>query len=186
MEYTKIIGIDPGSSGGIAIFSKSGLGCSKMPMIEVRKNGHKRMRTNEKKFAAMLTEQKRDYRPIIFIEKVQAWLSDTDKPGKRFNIQKMLANYETLLTAIRMSGIPMIEVPPRTWQNYLSLGKKGMEKEERKKSYQRAAQSYYPETKATLWNSDAICLVHFGRMKNKFDPSWIKEQTNEQPEQQTF
>lgn len=180
MEYTKIIGIDPGSSGGIAIFSKSGLGCSKMPMIEVRKNGHKRRRTDEQKFAAMLTEQKIDYNPIIFIEKVQAWISDTDAPGKRFNIQKMLANYETLLTVIRMSGIPMIEVPPRTWQNYLSLGKKGMEKAERKKVYLKYAQFSFPETKVTLWNSDSICLVQFGRMKNKFDSEWIKEQLRNQ------
>lgn len=180
MEFTKIIGIDPGSSGGIAIYSKSGLGCSKMPMIEVRKNGNKRRRTDVQKFAAMLTEQKRDYTPIIFIEKVQAWLSDTDKPGKRFNIQKMLANYETLLTVIRMSGIPMIVVPPRTWQRYLGLVKKGVEKSERKKIYQRAAQSYHLETKATLWNSDAICLVQFGRMKNKFDSEWIKEQLKNQ------
>jgi hypothetical protein len=186
MEYDKIIGIDPGASGGIAIYSKSGLGCSKMPMVEVHKNGHKRNRTDIEGLATIFADQKKDYRPIVFIEKVQAFGSDTDAPGKRFNIQKMLANYEALLTVIKMSGIPMIEVPPRTWQSYLGLVKKGVEKSQRKKIYQRAAQSYYPTTKATLWNSDAICLVQFGRMKNKFDPDWIKDQINEQEEQLIF
>lgn len=155
-------------------------------MIDVRKNGHKRRRTDVQRLSKILAEQKKDYKPIIFIEKVQAWGSDTDAPGKRFNIQKMLANYEALLTVIKMSGIPMVEVPPRTWQSYLGLVKKGVEKSQRKKIYQRAAQSYFPSTKATLWNSDAICLVQFGRMKNKFHSSWIREQITEQSEQQIF
>lgn len=186
MEYNKIIGIDPGASGGIAIFSKSGLGCSKMPMKVVRKNGHKRNRTDVEELSEILLHQKMDFKPIVFIEKVQAWGSDTDAPGKRFNIQKMLANYEVLLTIIKMSDIPVVEVPPRTWQTYLGLVKKGLEKSQRKKVYLRAAQSYYPENKATLWNSDAICLVQFGRMKNQFDSDWIKDQINEQTEQLNF
>lgn len=174
MDYNKIIGIDPGAGGGIAIFSKSGLGCSKMPMIEVIKNGHRRRITDVQVLSGMLIDQKNGYNPIIFIERVQAFGSDTDDPGKRFNIQKMLANYESLLTIIKMLEIPMIEVPPRTWQAYLGLVKKGIEKSQRKKIYQRAAQSYYPSVKATLWNSDAMCLVQFGRMKIKFDADWIR------------
>ena len=51
--------------------------------------------------------------------------------------------------------------------------KKTEEKTERKNRYKDAAQHYYPEIKATLWNADAVLLMHFGRLKKQNDPKWI-------------
>ncbi len=175
-EYDKVIGIDPGASGGIAVFSRSGIGCSKMPVKTIKKGGKKINETDVRELAEILREQTNGYMAIVFIEKVQGWISDTeDNPGKRFRIQKMLANYEALKTAIIMSGIDLVEVPPRTWQTYLALVVKGMEKKERKQMYLNAARNYYPTAKVALWNSDAICLVQFGRMKLQFDRKWVDQ-----------
>lgn len=180
MNFNKVIGIDPGSGGGIAVFSKSGIGCSKMPIIvtektvkgKVKKSSH----TDISEIARILKEQKEGCNPIVFLEKVQAWTSDIDvNPGKRFMIQKLLNNYQSLKTAIIMSGIPLIEVIPRSWQTYLALVVQGADKTVRKNMYKRAAKQYYPEADVSLWNADAICLVQFGRMKLKLDPDWIRD-----------
>ena len=45
----------------------------------------------------------------------------------------------------------------------------------RKNRYVAIAQKYYPEVKATLWNSDALLICHFGRFMNFTNPEWIIE-----------
>lgn len=175
-NFDKVIAIDVGLSGGIAVWGNSGVGCSKMPVLETKKGTKKVRETDIKDLARILREQKEGYNPIVFLEKVQGWLSDSDSnQGKRFRIQKMLANYEALKTAIIMSDIPLVEVIPRTWQTYLGLSIKGMEKEARKKMYIKAAGEYYPDQKVANWNGDALCILQFGRMKLQFDFEWVKQ-----------
>lgn len=62
------------------------------------------------------------------------------------------------------------------WQNALKLrtGKKE-EKSERKRRYKEVASQLYPELKATLWNSDATLIMHFGRYILVNDPKWVKK-----------
>jgi hypothetical protein len=119
LNFDKAIAIDPGiSAGAIAIHGKSGTRVAKMPVKEIQKAGKVSRETDVADLARILREQKDGYTPIVFLEKVQAWLSDTDvNPGKRFMIQKMLANYEALKTAIIMTEIPLVEVVPRSWQS---------------------------------------------------------------------
>ena len=176
MNFDKVIAVDPGLSGGIAIYGRSGVGCAKMPVKEIKKGSKVSRETDIEELAKILSQQKQDYTPIVFIEKVQGWISDTDQnQGKRFRIQKMLANYEALKTAIIMSQIPLVEVIPRTWQTYLGLVIKGMEKDDRKRMYLKAAKEYYPEQNVAGWNGDALCILQFGRMKLQFDPDWVKK-----------
>lgn len=185
-EFDKVIGIDPGLSGGIAVWGRSGVAVAKMPVKEIPKGGKVSRETDIADLARILKEQKEGYDVIVFLEKVQGWISDQDdNPGKRFRIQRMLANYESLKTAIIMSEIPFVEVIPRSWQTYLALSIKGMEKSDRKKMYVKAAKEYYPEiaNKVALWNADALCILQFGRMKLQFDRDWINQRAGLESEQ---
>jgi hypothetical protein len=164
MELKTILGIDPGSGGGIALYNyKAGISVVKMPK-------------NVSDLAEYLNYVKDTYeKPICFIEKVSSWKSDKDTGGKSFGIEKMLANFEQLKTVLTLAKIPFVQVYPQSWQHGLNLRKKGEEKAQRKKRYKAAATQYYPEVRATLWNADALCIVQFGRLKFKADINWVME-----------
>ena len=74
-----------------------------------------------------------------------------------------------------MCDVPFVLVHPQKWQNELKLRVKGEEKPERKKRYQRAAADYYPDVKATLWNADALMIMHFGRYILRNNPGWVRQ-----------
>ena len=96
-----------------------------------------------------------------------------DNPGKAFRIQQLLMNFQKLKDFIEVEGVPYVLVHPISWQSYLKLRKQTEDKTERKNRYKEAAQHYYPEIKATLWNADAVLLMHFGRLKKQKEPLWI-------------
>lgn len=164
MKIDCIVGIDPGASGGIAIWRPS-------------------VKTEVKKMPKDLKELKYYFEylqticnPIVFIEKVQLRPDDiTDNPGKAFRVQVMLNNFQQLKDVISFCEVPFVLVHPQKWQNDLKLKVKGEEKADRKKRYQKAAAEYYPEIKATLWNSDALMLLHFGRYILNSNPNWVLE-----------
>lgn len=169
-----IIGIDPGAMGGLAMWRPNGdVKTIKMPgeLMDLRQWFE---------YIKTISES-----PIVFIEKVQMRPDDileASSPdehranmGKAYRIQTMLANFEKLKNILEHLGIPFVQVHPMTWQSFLHLRVKGEEKPARKKRYQKAAAGYYPTVKATLWNSDSLLLMHFGRMKKLTDPIWILE-----------
>lgn len=169
-----IIGIDPGASGGIAIWrTNQPTTVIKMPrdLMELR---------------PWLEDRKSICNPIIFIEKVQLQSNDMDSPGKVFRIQQMLNKFEQLKTIIAISEIPYVLVNPMKWQGDLKLRVKGEEKSQRKKRYQRAAAEYYPEIKATLWNADALMILHFGRYILHTNPNWVLDNLPKQMHNKLF
>lgn len=159
-----IIGIDPGKNGGIAVWRPN----HKTEVIKMPDD-------------LMDLRQWFDYmkticRPLVFVEKVQLRPDDiTDNPGKAFRVQKLLSEFEKLKMIIAMCDVPFVLVHPLKWQNGLKLRVKGEEKPERKKRYQRVAADYYPDVRATLWNADAIMIMHFGRYILHNDPRWVLE-----------
>ena len=163
-EALKIIGIDPGKSGGLAVYYDGTSQAHKMPESTSR-------------LAEWIVFQKEKGNPIVFIEKVSPWMSDSDKSnhGKQFRIQKMMSNYESLLTVLRIYMIPFVEVTPLVWQKYLNLHVKGISKTSRKNKFKKAAQSWYPHLKVINATSDALCLLHFGRRKVAEDMNWVRQ-----------
>ena len=161
-----IIGIDPGMSGGMAVWRPNDLAKThKMPR-EI------------KLFDEFLKYQKSiNGYILVIIEKVQPFWSDSkeENKGKQFRIQQMLGNYAQLKAVLETNSIPYIPISPITWQTYLRIRKKKEEKQVRKNRFKNIAQNQFPEIKVTLWNCDALLLVQFGRMKRKLDPGWIKE-----------
>jgi hypothetical protein len=157
-----VIGIDPGASGGIAVFHRGMATAVKMP-----KDVHE---MNE-----YIQYLKNTYdRPIVFIERLNVHRGDNDDTGMQFSIEKMLANYNQLLTVIRLSGLPMVQVYPISWQSMYGIRPpKGLEKTQRKAHFKNYAQTCFPEVKVTLATADALCLIAFGCEKINNDRQWV-------------
>lgn len=173
MKIDCIIGIDPGANGGIVCWRPNyNTTAIKMPkdINEIR---------------AYLEHLKTICSPVVFLEKLSVRPDDvmpgTDgvNMGKLYRIQKMMANYEQLKAIISVANIPYVMVHPMKWQNELKLrdktSRKKEEKEERKRRYKDIAGKLYPEVKPTLWNADALLIMHFGRYILQNNPGWVRD-----------
>lgn len=165
-----VIGVDPGANGGLAVFIPN----TKTKVVKMPKDI-----TDLRDFFAYYVE---NYNPIVFLEKLSVRpddvAADGTKPnmGKLYRIQKLMANYEHLKALIETAGIPYCMVHPLKWQTALKLRIRGekVEKAERKRKYQQKAGALYPDVNATLWNSDALLIMHFGRWVLVNETNWVK------------
>ena len=115
--------------------------------------------------------------PMIFLEIVSLRKDDTGK--KAFRIQKMLNHYSELKSAIKLSGIPWIELHPRTWQTYLRIQIQGEDYDTRKTRFRDIATGWYPLEKVAKWNADALLILRFAQKKLDHDPLWILQNKKE-------
>lgn len=168
-----VIGVDPGASGGLAIFIPG----HKTKVVKMPKDI-----TELRDFFAYYAE---NYKPIVFLEKLSVRpddiKADGDKAnmGKLYRVQKMMANFEHLKAIVEMVGIPYVLVHPGKWTAYLGLrllNKTGPResKQERKNRYKEFAAKNYPSINVTLWNGDALNILHFGRKVLVNDPQWVR------------
>lgn len=158
-----IIGIDPGKSGGIAVWNAN------WSEIEVFK-----MPENVRDMNLLFTELvNMTDKAFVILEKVQMQQGDVKNIGRMFRLQKLFANYEQIRVVLSIVGLPFIEVKPNEWQKYLRLAKKGEEYADRKRRLKEAALNLYPTVKVTLWNADALLLLEFGRRKKRNEPEWF-------------
>jgi len=173
MKVDCVIGIDPGGSGGIAVWKPNGyLNCVKMPkdLTDLK---------------AFLEQYKTHYNPIVFIEKLSVRPDDVSvtngvaNMGKMYRIQSMMQNFEQLKVTVHFLNIPYVLVHPMKWQNDLKLriklkGKKE-ETADRKRRFKEISGRLYPEFVPTLWSADATLIMHFARLMLQTNQKWILE-----------
>lgn len=165
-----VIGVDPGAGGGLAVY---------IPNQLVRTVKMPKDIADLRDFFAYYAE---NYNPIVFLEKLSVRpddiTTDGEKPnmGKLFRIQKMMANYEHLKAIIETTGTPYVMVHPMTWQTRLKLRVRGIkeDKAQRKRRYRMIAQENYPAVDVTMWNADALHIMHFGRIVLVNEPNWVR------------
>lgn len=170
LKVNCIIAIDPGASnGGICVYRHGDdiLDCVHMPK-DVR-----RLRD-------FIEHYKGFTNPIVFVEKLSIRPDDMvtstgENRGKVFRIQKMLANFEQIKTVLDILDVPFVLVHPIKWQSGLKLRIKGSQetKSARKARYKKVAQDLYPLEEVTLWSSDAILIMHYGRYMLQNDLEWV-------------
>ena len=172
IKINALIGIDPGqSNGGIAVYIPSNPAATKVKVVKMPKD-----MAELRDFFAYYAE---NYRPLVFLEKLSIRPDDVTTEGgsanlgKLYRVQKMMANFEHLKALVETSGIPYVMVHPLSWQTRLNLRRKGEEKADRKRRYVDVAKSIYPGIKTTLWNADALLLLHFGRVVLANDLKWV-------------
>lgn len=172
MKIDCIVGVDPGSNGGIVTWRPN----QNIKAVQMPKD------LNDLK--DYLSYLKSICSPLVFLEKLSVRPDDIMpgadgvNMGKLYRIQKMMANYEQLKAIISVCDIPFVMVHPMKWQNELKLrvktARKKEEKNERKRRYKEVAGNLYPELKPTLWNADATLIMHFGRYILQNDPQWVR------------
>jgi len=159
----KIIAIDPGKSGGIAIWTPNELQVIKMP------------ETTKQFSDIIIGEKKKTPNLIVAMEKVQ--LRDDDNiPGKQYRIAKMMKNYNSLIAAVEIADIALWNIYPITWQNGLYFKHKGFSKEDRKNAYKEFAQKTFTDIRATLWNADALCILEYSKRQVSKNFAWVLKQ----------
>ena len=182
MNISAVIGIDPGRNGGIAIFVPG----QNPKVVKMPKDI-----TELRDFFAYYKD---NFKPIVFLEKLSVRPDDVivqgDRAamGKLYRVQKMMANFEHLKALIETAGIPYVLVHPASWQTKLKLRVRGVheEKADRKRRYRETAAKLYPGINVTLWNADALLLMHFGRWALVNEPKWVKANLPEREYQKLF
>ena len=159
-----VIGIDPGINGCIAVWRPN----KQLQTIKMHID-----LSDLRGYLHYIKEISKS--PIVFLEKVQLRADDVkDNPGKAFRIQQLLIAFQRLKDYIEVEGIPYVLMHPISWQNTLKLRTQREEtKTDRKNRYKQAAEHYYPGLTATLWNADAVLIMHAGRYKLKKEPNWV-------------
>lgn len=181
-QKNTIVAIDPGASGGIALYAKGTIKMTaKMPSSTMEM---------QKTFMYIKSTYEN---VIVYVEKVQAYGKADDDPGKKFGINKMLKNYNQLITVIELCGLKYVEVHPVSWQSTLGLRFKNTEKLPqhkfktfRKNKYKDYAENIFPEVKVTMATSDALCIVQFVLVKIASDIQWIRERIKNDGKQKLF
>jgi len=149
-----IIGIDPGASGGVAVYDEDehALYTHKCP-------------DNTKAMAAIINSAKArswidDQQLMCAIEKVHAFPTDARSSAFKFGV-----NFGKWLGILGSLNVPTIEVTPQSWmKDFQPLPKI---KRDRKNELKRIASEMFPENKITLSTSDAALIAAWCLEYNK-------------------
>lgn len=135
-----IIGIDPGSSGGVAfIFENGEVEAFKMPDTE--------------RDILDLLSSTGDEKPVVFLEKVH-----TMKGQGIASSGKFMQGYGLLRGIVTALKYPLYDVTPQKWQKSLSCLSGG-----NKNVTKQAAQQLFPQLKITHATADALLIAEYGR-----------------------
>jgi len=172
MKINRFIAVDPGASGGIALYrvnQQPAASCFKMPArIEI--------------FSSWLVEQKEIAQGdlIVMIEHQMVFHTDQENNnGRQFAMAKLLKNFNQLCAACQIAGVKHFTVMPVSWQSgYKRI--KGETKTQRKNRYKESAATYFDYLKITLNTADALCMLQFLKTKLQFDSEWVEARIKNQ------
>ena len=170
MTSRTFIGVDPGSSGGIAWSNRSGVFVVAMP--ETRRGCIDTIDT-------ILQQSKQDgcsIDPIAYMEKVAPFI-----PGGGASSMFIFGrNVERVGCVLECKGVRIVEIIPRSWQKALGLGNSDrvkitkdmsptevksakahndIAKRQWKSKLKEEAERRFPKIKVTLKNCDALLLL---------------------------
>lgn len=152
LKHRKVIGIDPGKNGGIAVFSVD-IG----KVVEVIK-----MPETPQELLQFLRLY--SINAVCYLEKVGGM------PGQggsaMFNFGKGFGQLEMALIALK---IPTTEVSPQRWQKTIHVGnQRDKTKTEWKNKLKARAEQLFPYVgKITLAKSDALLIMQYGVEQEK-------------------
>ena len=148
-KHNKIIGIDPGVHGGIAVYS-----CDLKKVVELAK-----MPATPRELLAFLKIYK--VNSVCYLERVQG--VPGNGASQMFNFGRGFGQIEMALMAL---NIPYTEVTAQKWQKELQLGHKGTKTSSQWKNKLKVrAQQLFPNVgKITLDVSDSLLILEYGRL----------------------
>ena len=150
---TRLIAIDPGASGGIALWDGVSAAAWAMPETEAE-IAHDFIQLVSSSSAAQIT---------AYVEKVGGFIAGNKTPGSAmFNFGR---NYGFILGALAALGVRTVLVTPQTWQKALGLGHrdKATDKAAWKRKLKAEAGRLYPGIVSTLKTADALLILEYAR-----------------------
>lgn len=150
----KIIGIDPGENGGIAIMTDDGVATAmKMPAT---------MADIYHSLSDVLHSAPEGCEVVCYLEKVGFGM-----PGQSSKATAKFARHNGHLEmALFALGIKTNEVTPQKWIKHYQLGKSSdHSKTEWKNMLKSKCQQLFPKMKVTLSVCDALLIAEYGRIK---------------------
>lgn len=149
-----VIGVDPGSMGGVAILDTQGGEMTTVRMPETFPDIFNLFRN--------IVSDCGSGNVVAYLENVGHGM-----PGQSSSATAKFARHNGHLEmALYAAGIRTEMVTPQKWQRSYSNSvgtSKGMEKAAWKNKLKGEAQRLYPSVKVTLWNADAILIANYGR-----------------------
>ena len=164
--FKKVIGIDPGKGGGIAVITNKAVKVHPCP--------------NTVEDMAMLISiclnDVAPYRTKVFIEKV--WSFPTDGRAGSFSFGCNYGQWQGILAGHELDTV---FVTPKEWQSHFEI-KKGLPKNVRKKILKQIAIERCPSVKRiTLKTADALLIAIYGveaHLSYKRGLPWVEPQNN--------
>lgn len=158
----KVIGIDPGFSGGIAYINSAGIiDCCHMP--DTPKDIFDKLKE-------IISEDSEGNR-LEIKEDVVCYLEDVGggRPGQAVGAMTKFARHNGHLEmALLALGVRIVKVVPQKWQKTLGIGSSSAyDKSEWKRRLKAKAQELYPDKKVTLVNADALLILNYALEKER-------------------
>lgn len=150
---TRLIAIDPGASGGIALWDGASAAAWAMPETEAE-IAHDFIQLVSSSAAAQIT---------AYVEKVGGYVAGNRTPGSAmFNFGR---NYGFILGALAALGVRTVLVTPQQWQKALGLGHRGKDTDKAawKRKLKAEAGRLYPGLAPTLKTADALLILEYAR-----------------------
>ena len=159
--FKKVIGIDPGKGGGVAILTDETIQVHPCPR-EVKDMAI---------LIGMCLKDVAPYRVKVFLEKV--WAFPTDGRAGSFTFGCNYGQWQGILST---HEIDPVFVTPKQWQSHFEI-KKGLPKPIRKKLLKQMAIDRCPETKKiTLKTADALLIGIYGveaHLSHECELPWV-------------
>ena len=145
--FKKVIGIDPGKGGGIAVITDETVNIFPCP----------RDVDEMAILIGMCLSDVSSYRTQVFLEKV--WAFPTDGRAGSFSFGCNYGQWQGILASHELDTV---FVTPKEWQSHFEI-KKGLPKDVRKKVLKKMAMDRCPSTKRiTLKTADALLIAIYG------------------------
>ena len=157
---TILIAIDPGASGGMAVWNGEEVTAMPMPGVEAE---IAEAIADAAELDYMRSIRCRSHNAVCYLEKVGGFVAGNKAPGSAmFNFGR---NFGFILGALAAFEIPTVLVTPQAWQKALGLGHrdKDTDKAAWKNKLKAEAWRLYPALKPTLKTADALLILEFAR-----------------------
>lgn len=151
----KIIGIDPGLDGAIAVISTNSCEIFDMPTVTVERNGKSKRQVSATELAQILASHNSN-NCHVFVEKVSAMAGQG--VTSVFSFGRSFGMIEGILAAFRL---PVTFVPPATWVKAVGRG-------QGKDASRARAMELFPENQADFkrvkddGRADAALIAYWG------------------------
>ena len=145
--FKKVIGIDPGKGGGIAVITSETVQIHNCPKT-VDSMAH---------LIGMCLTDVAAYRTKVFLEKV--WAFPTDGRVGSFTFGENYGQWQGILASHELETV---FITPKMWQSHFEI-QKGLKKDIRKRMLKQMAIERCPNTKRiTLKTADALLIAIYG------------------------